>query len=126
MAPAQVPQIGRPSCAQAPDRLAQLVDVEQPRDRRALAAGDDQRVDAGEMRRQPHLDRLDAESSEHGDVLGEVALQRQHANGWGTHEVMVAEPDGRPSADGPVLQGAASSRAKTLKQSAQRCANLDA
>ena len=66
--------------AEAADGLAQVVDVEQARDRRALAAGDDEAVDLGELRRQPDLDGVRAETFEHRDVLGEVALQGEHAD----------------------------------------------
>ena len=66
--------------AEAPDRLLDPVQAHQARDRRRLAAGDDQPVEAVELLGLPHLDRLRAEAAQHGRVLAEVALDGQDAD----------------------------------------------
>ena len=75
--PAHVPKIGAVERAQ---RLVEPVEAHQPRDRGRLAAGQDQAVEAVELLRQPHLDRLRAEAPQHGRVLAEVALHGEHAD----------------------------------------------
>ena len=61
-------------------RLVEPVEAHQPRDRRRLAAGQDQAVEPVELRRQPHLDRLGAEAPQHRRVLAEVALHGKDAD----------------------------------------------
>ena len=78
--PAQVPRIGRPASKWAriagsrPSRSIAL------RDRRALAAGDHERVEPGEVLGRPDLAGVGAELGEDPDVGGEVALAGQDAD----------------------------------------------
>ena len=60
-------------------RLAQAVHVDQARNRRAFAAGNNQAVRPSRSRGQADLPRLGAEALQDGLVLGEVSLQGQDA-----------------------------------------------
>ena len=75
---------GAPGREAALDALAQrLVEAEgeqQPRDRRALPARQDQAVHGVEPGEGPHLARGHAEAGERLGVLAHVALQRQHSD----------------------------------------------
>ena len=62
------------------DRRDETVVAHELADRRALAAGDDQRVDRLELGRPPDLGGGGAQTFEHGAMLAKVALQRQHAD----------------------------------------------
>jgi hypothetical protein len=59
-----------------PDRRLQAGRVDPLCDRRALAAGDDQAVEAGELLRGADLARFGAELAQDREVRGEVALNR--------------------------------------------------
>src|SRR4029077_13713121 len=57
------------------NRLVEDVEAHQTHHRGRLAARDDQAVEAVELFRQAHLDPLDAESLEDGQVLAKGSLQ---------------------------------------------------
>ena len=80
--------------AEAPDRLLEAVQPHEPRDRRRLAARDDEAVEPVELLREPHLDRLGAEAAQDGRVLAKVPLQGEDADGrsGALHGLMVARP----------------------------------
>src|SRR5215211_6031060 len=63
---------------EAPDRLLQPVEPDQPRDRSRLAARDDEPVEPVELLRLPDLHDVGAEAPQHGRVLAEVPLDGQH------------------------------------------------
>ena len=64
--------------------LTQLRDDLVPRrelaDRRALAAGDDERVDVVELLGSAHIDRVRADAAQRAQVFGEVALETEDAD----------------------------------------------
>src|SRR5262245_51756174 len=62
------------------DRLVEPEPIEALRDRGALAAGEDQRVEAVELLRAAHRDRLRAGARERARVRGDVALDRENAD----------------------------------------------
>ena len=66
--------------AEPPDRLLQAVEPHQAHDRRRLAAGDHETVEAVELLRQPHLDHVRAERAQHRRVLAKVALHSEDAD----------------------------------------------
>jgi len=70
---------------------------------RALAARQDQALDPVEVRREAHLDPLDADRGEGGHVLPEGALEGQHAD---PHRGSPACAAGRVVATSPALRGA--------------------
>ena len=61
ISPAQVPNVGIPASQPRLQGLAQPLPVEQLVHGGGLAARDDQRVDAGQIGRRPHLDRVVAD-----------------------------------------------------------------
>ena len=65
------------------DRLVEAVQAHQAHHRGRLAARDDQAVEAVELLRQAHLDPLDAEATQHRDVLAERSLQCEDADSHG-------------------------------------------
>jgi hypothetical protein len=65
---------------EAPQRVVEAVEPHQPRDRRRLSARDDQAVEAFQLLRQPHLDRLRAQAPEHERMLAKVPLHGKHAD----------------------------------------------
>ena len=65
------------------DRLVEAVQAHQAHHRGRLAARDDQPVEAVELLRQAHLDPLDAEATQHRDVLTERSLQGEDADSHG-------------------------------------------
>ena len=65
---------------EAAQRLVEPVEAHQPPHRGRLAARHDQPVEAVELLRQAHLDRLGAETSQHGRMLAEVSLYCEHPN----------------------------------------------
>ena len=75
--PAQVPRIGPSKRA---DRLLEPVEPHQAHERRRLAAGDDEPVEAVELLGLANLDRVRAEPAQHRRVLPEVALDGQNAD----------------------------------------------
>ncbi len=52
-------------------------------DRRALAAGDDERVDVVELFRPAHVDAIGADGAQRAEVLAEVALEAEDADARG-------------------------------------------
>src|SRR6188508_2253175 len=66
-----------------PQRLLEPVEADEPADRRRLAAGDDQTVEAVEVLGLSYLDRLHAETRKRLRVLAEVPLQGQNADSKG-------------------------------------------
>ena len=68
---------------EAPHRLLEPVEPHQPRDRRRLAARNDEPVEAVELNREAHLDDVRAEPAQHRRVLAEVALKREDADSHG-------------------------------------------
>ena len=75
--PAHVPKIGAVELAH---RLVEAVEAHEARDRRRLAARDDEPVEPGELLGQAHLDRLGAEPPQHVGVLAEVPLHGEDAD----------------------------------------------
>src|SRR5438874_1595662 len=65
---------------EAAQRLVQPVQAHEPRDRRRLAAGQDQAVEPLQLLGQADLDRLGAEAPEHIRVLAEVPLHGEDAD----------------------------------------------
>ena len=63
-----------------PDRFLQAVEPHQAHDRRRLAAGDHETVESVELLRQPHLDHVGAERTQHRHVLAEVPLHSEDAD----------------------------------------------
>ena len=63
-----------------PQRLLEPVQAHEARDRRRLAAQDDQAVEPVQLLRKTHLDRLGAELPQHRRVLAEVALHCEDAD----------------------------------------------
>jgi hypothetical protein len=55
--------------------------TQKPADRRTFATGDDESVDAVKVFRKPNLDDSNSKAPERGDVLLEVALQGEDADG---------------------------------------------
>ena len=102
--PAQVPNTG---AAKRAHRLVEAVEAHQPHERRRLAAGDDEPVEAVELLRLAHLDHVRAEAAQHRRVLAEVALHRQNA-----------DPERLHGADGIAARCASSGRAKLARVSA--------
>src|SRR5688572_5825727 len=51
-------------------------------DRRALTAGDDERVDVVELLRPPHVDTVGADIAQRTQVLAEIALKAEDADAW--------------------------------------------
>ena len=80
IAPAQVPQTGRPLRAEVAQRGLEAVGEDEPGDGSAFAAGDDERVEALKLLDLPHLHDLMADPFEHLAVFAKIALQREHAN----------------------------------------------
>ena len=70
---------------QVEDRLAQAPAVDELAHRRALAAGQDEAGEAVEVGRQAHLDALDADLAQHGEVLGERTLDGEDADHGASH-----------------------------------------
>ena len=62
------------------DGLGEPVALDRFRDRRRLAAGDHEGLDAFQLSRSAHLDRVGADRLEHPGVGREIALAGQHAN----------------------------------------------
>ena len=62
------------------DGLVEPVEAHQTQHRRRLAARDHQAVEVVQVLRQPHLERLDAESAQHRGVLAERTLECEHAD----------------------------------------------
>src|SRR5262249_34529007 len=60
-----------------------LVALGQLADGRALAAGDDERVDVVELLGTAHVDRVRADALEDAQMLGEVALETEDADARG-------------------------------------------
>jgi hypothetical protein len=67
--------------AQCPQRLEQIVGIEQSGHGRALAARDDQSIEAGELRWQADLARFSADRDEASSMLRKIALKGEDANG---------------------------------------------
>src|SRR5689334_10802128 len=67
-------------------RFVEPVPAHQAADRRRLAAGHDEPVEPLELLRQTYLDRLGAETPEHGSVLAKVPLHGQDADPKRLHE----------------------------------------
>jgi hypothetical protein len=65
---------------EVPDGRREVKGIHQLAHRSALAAGDDQAVEAVELSRLAHFDSTCPESLEHDAVLAEVALQGEHAH----------------------------------------------
>ena len=63
--------------AEVAQRLVEAVEPHEPCDRCRLAPGDDQAVEAVELLRQAHLDRLRAEAPQDSRVLAKIALYGQ-------------------------------------------------
>ena len=63
-----------------PDGVLQAVEPHQAHDRRRLAAGDHEPVEAVQLFRQPHLDHVGAERAQHRRVLAEVPLHSEDAD----------------------------------------------
>src|SRR5689334_4719231 len=61
-------------------RVVEVVQLHHARHRGRLAAGDDQAVEAVELLRQAHLDRIRAETAQHPRVLAEVPLHGKDAD----------------------------------------------
>ena len=74
------PEQRRAARGKVQDRPAHPPAVDQPAHGRALAPGQDQAVDVLEMLRQAHLDRLHADGAQDREMLGEGALEGQHAD----------------------------------------------
>ena len=73
--PAQVPNTG---LLEAPERLLEPVDPREAHDRRRLPARDHEAVEPVELVRLANLHGLGAQPAQHGCVLPEIALDRQH------------------------------------------------
>ena len=78
--PAQVPSTGRPSSISSRSAAEQAGALGDQPERRALAAGQHDRVEPGEVGRGAHLDRVGADGREGRPVLGERPLHREHAD----------------------------------------------
>ena len=78
--PGARPEHGAAALRELLDRLDQLVPDETFRDRRALAAGQDQRGEAIEMFRREHTPALGTEALEGGQVLLDVPLDPEDAD----------------------------------------------
>ena len=79
MAPAQVPQTGRPLA----QRLLEAVAEDQAGDGGAFAAGDDQGIEGIELCRLADFAHGVAHPLEHLAVFTEISLEGEHANGHG-------------------------------------------
>ena len=90
-----------------PDRLLEPVEPHQARDRRRLAAGDHEPVEALELLGQAHLDHVRAEPAQHRRVLAEVALDCEDTDSHRCHS-RVLPPANR--ARGSCSVGCRSSR----------------
>src|SRR5258706_9697681 len=81
------PGAGAPHRHAAGDPFPQLRDDPVPlgelADGRALAAGDDQRVDVVELIRPAHITCLGTDAGQNAQVLGEVALETEDADASG-------------------------------------------
>src|SRR5215218_1107299 len=64
-------------------RVVQAVQPHEAHERRRLAAGNDQPIEAFELLRLPHLDRLDAQPAKHLRVLPEISLHSKNADAEG-------------------------------------------
>src|SRR5436853_1663606 len=83
-------------------------------DRRALATGDDQRVDIVELLGPAHIDRIGAERAERCEMLGEVALKTEDTDPRARRSTGVLTSRGRQG-----VRRAGSSRAQA-RASARR------
>ena len=63
-----------------PDRFLEAIETHQAHDRRRLAAGNDETVEAVELLRQTHLDHVGTERAQHRRVLAKVALHSENAD----------------------------------------------
>ena len=98
---------------EAPDRLLEPVEADQAADRRGLAAGDDEPVEAVELLGLPHLDDVGAEAPQHRRVLAEIPLHSQHSDRHRPDSTNTGRPAslGRCRAPGaPARRGARSAR----------------
>ncbi len=77
-----MPKIG---LLEAADRVLEPVEPHQAHERRRLAAGNDEPVEALQLLGLAHLDRLRAEAPQHRRVLAEVPLQGQDADPHATN-----------------------------------------
>ncbi len=78
MSPAQVPKIGMLG-GEHPQRLGEAEGVHELAHGGALAAGDHQAVQAGQLLRKPDLDRVRAEAAQHRDMLPKGPLESEDA-----------------------------------------------
>ncbi len=62
------------------DRLIESGGAHEPAHGRALSAGDDETVEAGQIVRATHFEGTGAETLEHDAMLSEVALERENAH----------------------------------------------
>ncbi len=62
--------------AEAPHRLVETVQAREPHDRRRLAAGDHEAVEAFEILREPNLDDIGTQAAESALVLAKRTLKR--------------------------------------------------
>jgi hypothetical protein len=67
------------------ERLVEAVEVHQPREGGRLAARDDEPVEPVELGRNPDLDDLGAEATQHHRVLAEVSLHGKNADPYRLH-----------------------------------------
>ncbi len=72
----------------AGDRRRQPLRLDAHLDRRALAAGDDEPVQAGQLRRGADLEGVGAEPAKHGDVSLEPTLDREDADPQGSDRLV--------------------------------------
>ena len=94
-----MPKIG---CRNAADRVVEPVEPREPRDRGRLAAGDHEAVEAVELLREPHLDRVRAEPPKRPNVLAERALEGEHAD---PRCASVHDADSRCGPAGSLVRG---------------------
>src|SRR5438105_2684207 len=99
--------------------LVQPVQAHEPRDRRRLAAGQDQAVESLQVLGQPDFDRLGAEAPEHPRVLAEVPLHGENTDSKPPlHEAIVGSATRRDAGDRRARAGRTRSRGRRRRPTA--------